>query len=133
MLLGDSGIQLHPGHKSNSQPLDLITYQLLHRANHDTASLGVVHKGRPQRRGEGRLAQMRTNADKDLIARGRPQLSVSLLISPTVTALAVLGGPLRTGTEPANTSSKGKLGSLYQRMALSHLAPAPCGLGSIVE
>ena len=69
---------------------------------------GVVHKGCPQRGGmQGGLAQMWTNVDKGLVACGRPQLSRPIavlavlacsrtvfLITRTVTALAVLSGPL---------------------------------------
>jgi len=66
--------------------------------------LGVVHKGRLQ--GVG-LAQMRTNGEGGLIACGRPQLTrpiallavlacscTAFLVTRTVTAVAVLSGPL---------------------------------------
>jgi len=82
-------------------------------------TLGVVHKGRPQRGGVGwlRYGQMRTRGMRGVDCM---QLSISLLamlacsctallVTPAVTALAVLSGPLRTGIEPANTSSEGKL------------------------
>jgi len=64
---------------------------------------GVVHKGHPQREREG----VGSDADKcwqggggSLIACGRLQLSIAqrlavFLVTPTVTAVAVLNGPLR--------------------------------------
>ena len=69
---------------------------------------------------------MRTNADKgegDLTLCGRPQVSLALRLAMLACAAAAYRNA-KTGIEPANTySSEGKFGSLYQRMALSHLVP----------
>ena len=93
----------------------------------ETMLLWVVHKARPLqgpergwlrcRQGGGGVGCMRPSATQYPISL----LAVlacsytAFLISPTLTALAVLSGPLRTGTEPANTSNEGIFGSLYQR------------------
>ena len=54
---------------------------------------------------------------------GRPQVSLALRLAMLACAAAAYRNA-KTGIEPANTySSEGKFGSLYQRMALSHLVP----------